>query len=308
MSNPRIPYALALDNDLPPLRGKRLIVMLVVNVENWSFDRPMPRKVLTAPHGAEKVPDVPNYCWAEHGMRKGMARFLELFGRLNLPINVSINASVIDSYPLLANAMLAADWEFIGHGMTQTIIEEGAAEREFLGACKARIERFTGTPMRGWLSPGLRENPDTPDHLAELGVEYVFDWGLDDVPLPMTVKRGQLTALPYTLEINDSIVYAVEKHASGEMLERLDRALAVYRTECQHGTHILGIGLHPHLLGTAHRIGELTAMVERLAADENVTFAYAAQVQDWFNAAALPRATASNLAPATDLSASGVSQ
>ena len=59
-SNPRVPYEMASDRRrLPPPRpGKPLIVHVVVNVEYWPFDQPMPRKLIPGPHGNEKIPDV----------------------------------------------------------------------------------------------------------------------------------------------------------------------------------------------------------------------------------------------------------
>ena len=97
-SNPRIPYQMSTDR--PPLvgiDGKSLMVHLVVNVEHWLFDQGMPRKYLTAPHGLEQVPDIPNFSWAEYGMRSGMPRFLELFSSRKLPASVSLNAGVIEA-------------------------------------------------------------------------------------------------------------------------------------------------------------------------------------------------------------------
>jgi hypothetical protein len=53
-SNPRIPYRLASTAPaLAPLEGKSVICHVVVNVEHWPFDQPMPRKMLNAPHGKE---------------------------------------------------------------------------------------------------------------------------------------------------------------------------------------------------------------------------------------------------------------
>src|SRR5260221_6596491 len=113
-SNPRIAYQLASQRAaLTPPRGKPLIVHLVVNIETWPFDQPMPRKVFTAPHGAEQIPDVPNFAWVEYGMRCGMARLLDLFGRRRLPASAFINASVIETYPACAEAVRAAGWEFV---------------------------------------------------------------------------------------------------------------------------------------------------------------------------------------------------
>ena len=66
MSNPRIPYQMSSARPrLWPPDGKPLIVHLVVNVEHWQFDQPMPRTILTPPHGRGSVPDVPNFAWAE---------------------------------------------------------------------------------------------------------------------------------------------------------------------------------------------------------------------------------------------------
>lgn len=99
-SNPRIAYEMA--DQRRPLKGpdgKSLIVHLVVNVEHWQFDASMPRKIITAPHGAEQVPDIPNFCWAEYGMRAGLPRILQMFVDRQLPASTSINAGVIDSYP-----------------------------------------------------------------------------------------------------------------------------------------------------------------------------------------------------------------
>jgi hypothetical protein len=55
MANPRIPYAMSSDRAaLPPLNGKRILVHLVVNVENWKFDQPMPRTIVTPPQPHNK--------------------------------------------------------------------------------------------------------------------------------------------------------------------------------------------------------------------------------------------------------------
>ena len=81
-SNPRIPYQMA--SDRPPLTppgGKSLMVNVVINIEYWPFDRPMPRGVLPAPHGkTPEPPDVPNFAWVEYGMRCGMPRLMEMSG------------------------------------------------------------------------------------------------------------------------------------------------------------------------------------------------------------------------------------
>ena len=283
MTNPRIPYRLSnTRKTLPPPHGKPLIVHLVVNVEHWRFDHPMPRKIITAPHGAESVPDIPNYAWAEYGMRCGMPRILDLFAARGVPASTSINASVLDAYPACAEAMLKAGWEFIGHGMHQESMQAEHDAANLIRAALDKIEAFTGTRSRGWLSPGLKESLDTPDILKSLGIEYVLDWVLDDLPAWIATTSGPLMAMPYNLEINDSIVYAVEKHASPEMYRRMTDSVAAFEKEFEANPRVMALGLHPHLIGVPHRIGYLERMVDDLLARDDTIFMTGGQIADWF--------------------------
>src|SRR5690606_19540126 len=162
----------------------------------------MPRTIITPPHGKETVPDVPNFSWADYGMRAGLPRIIDAIAARGLPASTSFNASVIDAYPEAARAMLEAGWEFIGHGMHQKSLNHGGDEGDAIRSALAKIEGFTGMRPRGWLSPGLRETFDTPDILAECGVDYVCDWVIDDLPSWMKVKSGKLIQMPYNLELN----------------------------------------------------------------------------------------------------------
>lgn len=287
MANPRIPYLLSSQRpSLPPFQGRRILVHLVVNVEHWQFDQPMPRTIITPPHGRETVPDVPNFSWADYGMRAGMPRILKLLTDRGLPASTSINAGVIDAYPQAAEAMRAAGWEFIGHGIHQKAINHAeGGEEALITACIEKIERFTGRRPTGWLSPGLRETIDTPDILARNGIDHVFDWVIDDLPSWMSVREGRLLAVPYNLEINDSIVYAVEKHATGEMLKRLRHTLHLFEAEAAEHPRVLAIGLHPHLIGVPHRFHELVAMLDVLQASPDVVFTTGPAIRDWYASA-----------------------
>jgi allantoinase len=288
-SNPRIPYRLATSPaTLPPLRGKRLIVQLVVNIENWQFDQAMPRTILTPPHGRDQVPDVPNFSWAEYGMRRGMPRLLELFRTRQVPAGASINSGVIEAYAECAEAILKAGWEWIGHGIHQKAIHGESDERGLIESAMAQIAKFTGAPPRGWLGPGLRESAATPDHLRAAGIDYVFDWVLDDLPCWMTTTTGPLLSMPYTLEINDSVIYAVERHATGEMQSRFERTLRTFDRELNAEPRILTLGLHPHLIAVPHRFGELEFMLDTLLARDDVVFVKSAEIADWFSAASPP--------------------
>jgi len=289
MSNPRIPYQMSTARaPLAPPEGKPLIVHLVVNVENWLFDNAMPRKILTAPHGLEQVPDIPNYSWAEYGMRNGMPRLLDCFAERGLPASVSLNAGVIDAYPVLATTMHEAGWEFIGHGVHQKSIQGEADEAALIGQAISMIEDFTGRRPPGWLGPGLKETMDTPDILKSLGVDYVFDWVLDDLPCWITTKHGPLMSMPYTLELNDSVIYAVEKHASPEMHNRLVDTLSLFDRELKTQPRVLTLALHPHLIAVPHRFVYLERMLDLLQNRSDTIFMTGRGIADWYQTVCPP--------------------
>ena len=58
--------------------GARLVVWVIVNVEEWDPRETMPRTVMTPPAGGAPMPDIPNWAWHEYGNRVGFWRMLEV--------------------------------------------------------------------------------------------------------------------------------------------------------------------------------------------------------------------------------------
>lgn len=285
-SNPRLPYALA-DPRRPRMPGGELLVHVVVNIEFWPFDQPMPRGLLPAPHGVQAVPDVPNFSWVEYGMRRGLSRILGLCTEFGIRAGASLNAAVLDTYPGVGEALGEAGWEIIGHGWTQRGLTSDD-EHEVVAQTLHHIEEVTGRRPSGWLGPGLKETMDTPDVLARAGITHVFDWTVDDLPLWMATTEGPILAVPYTLELNDSVVYAVERHATGELERRVTASLEVLGREVAHEARLITVGLHPHLAGVPHRVGELRRILESLAEAPGSRFVTGTEIDAWYRAANPP--------------------
>lgn len=285
MSNPRVPYRFSdAGPKLVPHTDGPIMVHLVVNVENWSFDAAMPRTIITPPHGKETIPDVPNFAWVDYGMRAGLPRMIEAIRERGLPASTSINASVIDAYPGAAEAMLQAGWEFIGHGLHQKSVQHAGKEEDVVEQALDKLRRFSGQPVAGWLSPGLRETERSLEVFKSSGVRYVFDWCMDDLPNWMRTDHGPILSMPYNLELNDSVIYAVEKHATGQFLDRTRRTLKLFERESERRPRVLAVGLHPHLMGVPHRFSEFEDMLDSLLASTRTTFVKPAQIADWFEA------------------------
>ena len=263
---------------------------VVVNIGHWPFDQPTPRTIVVPPHGRSHVPDIPNFSWSEYGNRCGMPRLLKLFSDRRLPVSASVNATVIDVYPTLALAVRDAGWEFVGHGVRQRSLGAESDERGLIRAALARLKAFTGQRPRGWMSPGWTETFDTPDLLREAGIEYVFQWVIDDLPTWLETKHGPLVAMPYGLDLNDSVVYAIEKHSSPEMRLRIERTVKTFEREIDETgqPRVLTLPLHPHLSGVAHRFGYLTEIVDMLLERSDTVFMTGRQIADWFVAQVAP--------------------
>jgi peptidoglycan/xylan/chitin deacetylase (PgdA/CDA1 family) len=115
----------------------------------------MPRTVLPPPMGQPLLPDLPNWAWHEYGMRVGFWRLLEVLRHFGITPTLAINGNVCNSYPRIAEAALAAGWEFMGHGFVQGPMHRLDDQRQAIRDTIRAIERFTGMAPRGWESLGL---------------------------------------------------------------------------------------------------------------------------------------------------------
>ena len=123
---------------------------------------------------------------------------------------------------------------------------------------------------------------ETLDHLREAGVIYTCDWVIDDQPCWLRTKHGAMVAVPYTLDLNDSVIYAVEKHSSDEQYRRLMSTLEAVGPELERGPRVVTLSLHHHLSGVLHRIGYVEKMLDALLARRDTVFMTGGQIADWF--------------------------
>lgn len=280
----RVPFQPIVDRAPFVLPGNaRVAVWTIVNVENWLPDGPMPRSVLPAPMGQPLLLDLPNWCWHEYGMRVGFWRFLAVLKARQLRATLAVNGSACREYPQACQAALDAGWEFMGHGFVQQPMHRVADQAAAIADTMAAIKAFTGKAPRGWESPGLTETLDTVDLLAEAGIEYVADWVLDDQPVPIKTRSGRLVSVPYSVEINDVVISAVQQHRSDELLQRgRDQFDQLYR-EGADIPRVMAISIHPYLTGAPHRIRYLEALYDHILSHEGVLMCTGEDILDIYN-------------------------
>jgi allantoinase len=279
----RVPYSAIVDR--PPLKlpgGARIVVWPIVNLEVWDISRPMARQVLPAPTGQVLLPDVPNWSWHEYGMRIGVWRFFELFGRLGIRPTVSINARVCEDYPRVAEACHTHGWEFMGHAYEQGPMHLIDDQKGMIDRACGVIEKFTGTKPVGWLGPGLTQTYETPELLAAAGIKYIGDWVYDDEPTEIATANGPLVTLPYTVELNDIPMMIVQHHESEYFTRRCTDTFDRLYQEGEHRAKIMAIAIHPYISGQPHRIKYLEAVYDYIAKHSGVLHWNGVEILEWY--------------------------
>jgi peptidoglycan/xylan/chitin deacetylase (PgdA/CDA1 family) len=281
--NERLTYSAI--SERPPLRlpgGAKLVVWIIVNVEEWDIDQTMPRTVLSPPAGGSPMPDIPNWAWHEYGNRVGFWRMLEVFDRFALPAVLAINGSAISAYEPIARAAHERKWEFIGHGFSQRNMQKVENEAVDIAKTSKAIADFTGRPPRGWLGPGLTETWETPDLLVEAGYDYVCDWVLDDQPTILKTRTKPIVNIPYTQECNDVAMMLIQHHKASEYYDRaIDQFEQIY-DDAADSARIMALVLHPYIMGAPHRLKYFRRIFETIRKKPDVAFMTGEQILDWY--------------------------
>ncbi|MEN9834379.1 MAG: hypothetical protein RL011_572 [Pseudomonadota bacterium] len=269
---PYSPITKRLDYDWPG--GARLAVYLGFNVEHFSFGEGLGAKL----GPASPEPDVLNYSWREYGNRVGVWRCLELFDQLSLPTGGIINTALYDHCPEVVEALVNRGDEIIGHGSTNSVRQSNLGEPcelELITSVKAKIHQTSGVETKGWLSPWISESYHTPALLAKAGYQYTLNWCHDDQPTQMQTKSGALWSIPYPQELNDIpmlIARQLDVQAFANMIiDNFEEMLL----QSRHQPLVMGIALHPYLVGQPYRLRHLRRSLEVLARardEQNIWF------------------------------------
>ncbi len=260
-------------------RGKTLAIWIVPNVEIWDFQSAT--GVAISPPAGNAVPDVINYAWREYGMRVGLWRIADALDSLGLRATVALNSGVCQGFPRAIEQMKKRGWELMGHGITNSKTLTSVSldeERQTIREALRTIEQAAGERPRGWLGPGLAETFNTPDVLAEEGIQYVGDWNNDDQPYPMKVKKGKLHSVPYCMQLNDIHLLGRHAYTGQQYLQALIDQFDTLYAESMKTAKVMGIPLHPFLAGQPLYTRYLQQALARMKMGERVWFATGSEI------------------------------
>jgi peptidoglycan/xylan/chitin deacetylase (PgdA/CDA1 family) len=268
MKNPRYDYSPIIGREqIAWPNDGRIALWVAPNIEFFHFDMPIRGS------GSNHKPDVPGYTLRDYGSRVGVFRIMSVLDRFGIRASVLLNAEVCEHHPEIIAEGNKRNWEWLGHGLTNSVsmLDYSAdEERGIIHKVKEIITASTGKEPKGWLGPGLGETFDTPDHLAAEGFEYVCDWGNDEQPTPMRVKTGRMIVVPYELGVNDIRVFNRENHTAEQYYRMVcDHFDTLYRDSISGG-RVLCLPLHPFVIGLPFRISYLEKALEYICSHEGV--------------------------------------
>lgn len=252
--------------------GARLAVYLGVNLEHFAFGEGLGAEL--APGGPQ--PDVLNFAWRDYGNRVGAWRLLASLEETGFPATVLLNSAMYDYAPALVAAHRARGDEIAGHGRSnserQSTLAE-AEERALIAESTAAIRRHEGIAPRGWLSPWIAESRTTPDLLVESGYGYTLNWCADDAPVWMRTRAGRLLAIPYPQEVNDIPAIAARKDGAAQFADMIIDDFEERLQQVADGRpQVMGIALHPYLVGQPYRLRQLRRALTHLSARRDVVW------------------------------------
>jgi len=272
--------------------GARIAFWVVLHLEFWEMLPPETavRDRRFAGEFGSFTPDYRTFSQREYGNRVGIFRLFEVLDRHRLKVTVAANAAACERYPALVEECQQRGWEFAAHGshanrMISSRMDE-TEERAAIEDTLAVVERAAGRRPTGWLGQDFGESPRTPWLLAESGLRYVMDWPNDDQPYAMTVGEP-LIAIPYHAEWDDVQLLWHRRVAMPRYPDLVVEAFETLHEEGAQSGRLFGLGLHPWLMGMAHRIRYLDAALTRLAAFDSVWQTTAGEIADWYLAQGL---------------------
>jgi len=271
--------------DRPPLRwpnGARVALWVIPNIEHFQFN--LPSTAMTREMHALN-PDIRTYSWRDYGVRVGIWRLMEIMERFGVKGTVALNADVCTEYPRIIEEGKKLGWEWMGHGITNSVLLSTQPEKEERAIIEHVVKTITnsiGKAPRGWLGPALSETLNTLDILAENGIEYVGDWVNDEQPYPLQVRRGHMFSMPYSQELND-IPALLGLHQSPERFGQMicDQFDVLYEDGAKTG-RVMSICLHPFIIGHPHRAKYFAKALAHITSRQEVWLATGSEIIDWY--------------------------
>jgi allantoinase len=268
----------------------KVAFFVVVNVEHFEVEPALgtqfPSDFPGGLHHRRPVPDLVNHSIREYGNRIGVFRVMAALDKYGVKATAAIDVESAFRCGVIVDEIRKRNWEFAAHGravtapITSDMPEE--AERHYISSVLQAIKGVSGSPVRGWLGPEYSESYRTPGLLGGAGVDYVLDWPNDEQPYRMNVSDGQLVSLPLLLELDDVFAHWNRRVPIWTWADMVTDAFDQLCVDGAKNPRVMGLNLHPWLIGQPFRVGFLEQVLEHICSSADVHVATAGEIVDLY--------------------------
>lgn len=228
------------------------------------------------------VRDYPSETYYQYGPETGIPALLDVFDRHDIPITAFAVGKAVENYPDLFARIVDAGHEIAGHGyewVDQTPMSK-SEEDEFIARSVQAIEDATGTQPKGWNCFALRRSPETLNLLQKHRFNYHIDDVSRDEPFVIEVNEDPFAVVPYSLHLNDLVLYEFQGHSTVDWLDLAKREFeALLRSSRSERKHMT-IPCHDRVMGRAARREALDEFLDYATGHDSVWFAKREELAD----------------------------
>ncbi|MEM9530233.1 MAG: polysaccharide deacetylase family protein [Pseudomonadota bacterium] len=259
--------------------GARLAFWVAPNIEFYELNPP------DNPHRnpwPQAYPAVGGYSIRDYGNRVGHQRQMEVLDKYGVRGSISLSTALCEHHPEIIKLCAERDWEFFSHGIYNTRYTYGLSsdqERAMIRDAMETIHKHTGQKCAGYLAPALSHSEETIDLFAEVGSElygdeggiYTCDLFHDDQPTPIHTRSGKrFVSIPYSLEMNDTIAYVVQKIEPRRYGQQIKDCFDRLYAEGETSGTVMCIPTHNYQVSCPHRLKAFEEALEYITGHSDV--------------------------------------
>lgn len=256
--------------------GQRLAIWINVSLQHYPLNQQgVPFKVpngMTMPY-----PDLRHYSLRDYGNRVGVFRVMAALAKARLRATWAINAELAQTNPWLVKRIAQESGaEIVAHGWNMDTLHHNgmtsAEEAQCIDKCRQLLSDVSGQAVSGWLSPARQESWRTLELLSKAGFAYCMDWVNDDMPYAVLPDQGELHMMPLNTEIEDQFLMCNNLHSEDSWAQQVTDAVDFMLEEAEHQGQgrMLGISIHPWLVGQPHRMACLEHVLAHLQSKQGI--------------------------------------
>jgi peptidoglycan/xylan/chitin deacetylase (PgdA/CDA1 family) len=223
----------------------------------------------------------------EYGSRVAARKILRLLAEYDAPASFFVPAVSALLHPGEIESYVDAGHEVAVHGWIheRNMLLSREDELDLTGRAMDTLESLTGTRPRGIRTPSWDFSENTLDIICKLGFAYDSSLMADDEPYEV-LAAGESTGvveIPVEWIRDDAPYFMMDRHAGVRPHMPPRSALTIWTDEFDAAGAeggLFQLTMHPHIIGHRSRLAVLRALLDHVAAHDDVWFATHEQIAD----------------------------